>query len=198
MSLHTASQKEGNVSGTFDVFAPTLDGYMRFMVESRIVYQAFEDIVHHGPCHASYARLANTGLERSASLALDIDYVRRRWSVDVPRPLPHLGSAYADLLFGAAEENPPGFVCHYYNHYFAHTAGGRMIGKRVSASLLDGWSGAFYEWEGDLGDLVDNVRDVIEDVAERWSPAEREACLSETPVAFQWGTRLVNLMTPSG
>lgn len=28
--------------------------------------------------------------------------------------------------------NPPAFICHYYNHYFAHTAGGRMIGAKVS------------------------------------------------------------------
>lgn len=31
-----------------------------------------------------------------------------------------------------AKTNPPAFICHYYNHYFAHTAGGRMIGAKVS------------------------------------------------------------------
>lgn len=29
-------------------------------------------------------------------------------------------------------------------------AGGRMIGKSVSNAVLDGWTGAFYEWEGDV------------------------------------------------
>ena len=29
-------------------------------------------------------------------------------------------------------------------------AGGRMIGKSVSNAVLDGWTGAFYQWEGDV------------------------------------------------
>lgn len=29
-------------------------------------------------------------------------------------------------------------------------AGGRMIGKSVSNAVLDGWTGAFYEWDGDV------------------------------------------------
>lgn len=39
----------------------------------------------------------------------------------------------------------PAFVCHYYNHYFAHTAGGRMIGKKMAAMLLDGHELHFYQ-----------------------------------------------------
>lgn len=30
-----------------------------------------------------------------------------------------------------AVDDPPAFVCHYYNYYFAHTAGGRMIGSKA-------------------------------------------------------------------
>ena len=30
-----------------------------------------------------------------------------------------------------------------------------MIGKAVSNSALDGWTGAFYEWEGDVKVCVD-------------------------------------------
>lgn len=29
-------------------------------------------------------------------------------------------------------------------------AGGRMIGKSVSNAVLDGWTGAFYQWEGEV------------------------------------------------
>ena len=36
-------------------------------------------------------------------------------------------------------------------------AGGRMIGKSVSNSVLDGWTGAFYEWEGDVKVCVGGV-----------------------------------------
>lgn len=39
----------------------------------------------------------------------------------------------------------PAFVCHFYNHYFAHTAGGRMIGKKMAAMLLDGHELHFYQ-----------------------------------------------------
>ncbi len=35
------------------------------------------------------------------------------------------------LLAELAESNPQAFLCHFYNIYFAHTAGGRMIGMKV-------------------------------------------------------------------
>lgn len=35
------------------------------------------------------------------------------------------------LLQRLAKEDPPAFLCHFYNIYFAHSAGGRMIGKKV-------------------------------------------------------------------
>lgn len=39
---------------------------------------------------------------------------------------------YAKHLKQLAADDPQSFICHYYNYYFAHTAGGRMIGKKVS------------------------------------------------------------------
>ena len=47
-----------------------------------------------------------------------------------------------------AGESIPKFMCHYYNHYFAHTAGGRMIGRRMADNLLDSTTLKFYQWEG--------------------------------------------------
>jgi len=41
------------------------------------------------------------------------------------------GLAYAVKLRELAAADPPAFICHYYNYYFAHTAGGRMIGAKV-------------------------------------------------------------------
>ena len=41
------------------------------------------------------------------------------------------GSTYAAYLHELAENDPPAFICHFYNVYFAHSAGGRMIGKKV-------------------------------------------------------------------
>ena len=35
------------------------------------------------------------------------------------------------LLEKLAKDDPAAFICHFYNFYFAHTAGGKMIGARV-------------------------------------------------------------------
>ena len=45
----------------------------------------------------------------------------------------------------AARDAVPEFMCHYYNYYFAHTAGGRMIGKQMSALLLNKKTLEFYK-----------------------------------------------------
>ena len=37
-----------------------------------------------------------------------------------------------------AATNPPEFICHFYNVYFAHSAGGKMIGRKVSEMCLNG------------------------------------------------------------
>lgn len=67
---------------------------------------------------------------------------------------------YARLAADLAVNDPPTFICHFYNFYFAHTAGGRMIGKKMSDTLLDGAKLKFYEWEGDVQEHLDNVRKV--------------------------------------
>jgi hypothetical protein len=55
------------------------------------------------------------------------------------------GQEYARFLTETAARSLPAFACHYYNHYFAHTAGGRMIGKKMAAMLLDGIELNFYK-----------------------------------------------------
>ena len=52
------------------------------------------------------------------------------------------------LLQELASSAPPAFLCHYYNIYFAHTAGGRMIGTKVASMILDGTELAFYKASG--------------------------------------------------
>mmetsp|Transcript_77064 Transcript_77064/g.208086 ORF Transcript_77064/g.208086 Transcript_77064/m.208086 type:complete len:98 (+) Transcript_77064:546-839(+) len=46
------------------------------------------------------------------------------------------------------------FVVHFYNFYFAHTAGGRTIGKRVMGELFGGHLFAFYSWDRDVQELL--------------------------------------------
>lgn len=49
------------------------------------------------------------------------------------------------LLKELARDSPPKFLCHFYNVYFAHTAGGRMIGTKVASMILDSRELQFYK-----------------------------------------------------
>lgn len=51
-------------------------------------------------------------------------------------------------LLELAEKDTPAFLCHFYNTYFAHSAGGKMIGTKLSAVLLDRHKLQFYQYEG--------------------------------------------------
>lgn len=71
----------------------------------------------------------NTGLERSESLAKDLKWFKQEGHT-IPEPSPP-GVSYSLYLKELSEKDPQAFLCHYYNFYLAHTAGGRMIGKKV-------------------------------------------------------------------
>jgi hypothetical protein len=65
---------------------------------------------------------------------------------DVTRPeVGKYGKEYSAFLEKLVDQSFPAFMCHYYNFYFAHTAGGRMIGKKMSSVLLDGYELHFYQ-----------------------------------------------------
>ena len=65
------------------------------------------------------------------------------------------------LVQRLAEEDPPAFLCHFYNIYFAHSAGGRMIGKKVSEMCLDGAQLQFYQYNGELKELLEKVLAIL-------------------------------------
>lgn len=48
----------------------------------------------------------------------------------VPQPS-NPGVMYAKYLEELAEKSPPLFLCHFYNIYFSHIAGGQVIAKQV-------------------------------------------------------------------
>lgn len=80
-------------------------------------------------CLSADAVFRNTGLERAGPLQKDLDWFRSEGH-NIPPP-GNAGNEYSDYLVKLAKEDPPAFICHYYNVYFAHTAGGRFIGKKV-------------------------------------------------------------------
>jgi len=77
----------------------------------------------------------DTGLERSERLAKDLEWFESQGHT-IPEPGP-AGTSYADFLTELSEKNVPAFICHFYNVYFAHSAGGRFIGKRVCSFYLN-------------------------------------------------------------
>ncbi|CAM9185194.1 unnamed protein product [Discosporangium mesarthrocarpum] len=111
------------------------------------------------------------------------------------RPEPtSAGKDYASFLRETVGSSIPAFMCHFYNHYFAHTAGGLMIGKMVADRCLDGRTLEFYKWEkwgGDVKALLDEVRKSIDTMAGGWTEEEKEACLGETANSFKYGGALV-------
>lgn len=74
-----------------------------------------------------------TGLERSEQLNKDLDWFKEEGYI-IPEPSKP-GTAYSNYLQQLAEKDPPAFICHFYNIYFAHTAGGRIIGRKVLFSF---------------------------------------------------------------
>lgn len=71
----------------------------------------------------------NTGLERSESLARDLEWFQENGHV-IPKAS-RLGISYSNYVEELSETDPQAFICHFFNIYFAHIAGGRMIEKMV-------------------------------------------------------------------
>lgn len=145
MKLHTRSQapKEGEAAEKkMKPYTPTRDDYLKFLVDSQHIYQAFEDIVND--CE-DLAVFRDTGLERVKALETDIDFMTKEYGLTRPEVgSPGLKYAASMREFGSKKAIPE-LMCHYYNYYFAHTAGGRMIGKQMSSLLLDKKTLEFYK-----------------------------------------------------
>jgi len=174
---------------------PTLPGYLSFLVESKAVYDVLEAAVKDA-AHPEYAAFSGTGLERSAGLADDIAWMSEKYGLEAPAPQPDgPGATYGKKLTELAKSDPQAFICHYYNFYFAHTAGGRMIGNKISEMLLDGQSLKFYQYDGEVQDLLDDVRRKINALAETWTPEQKSHCLEETENSFKFSGQIMQRIT---
>lgn len=198
MKLHTKDQapKEGGKEAAKTPMAawqPSREGYLQFLAESKAVYDALEGIVS---TNSTYAPFRNSGLERSAALAADIAWFKQTYGL-VPGPVTAdgPGMTYAKLLADLAVSDPPGFICHYYNFYFAHTAGGRMIGNKIAGMLLDGKDLQFYQYVGDVQVSLEGVRKKINNMAETWSAPQKEHCLQETEKSFKFSGGIMRCIT---
>lgn len=196
MKLHTRVQapKEGQVEVKEPAvkYVPTHLDYLKFLVDSQHVYQAFEEIVNMEELSPELSPFINTGLERSHRLEEDITFISNEYDVERPE-VGSLGLEYAKVIRNMAskgKEAIPEFMCHYYNYYFAHTAGGRMIGKRMASLLLDKKTLEFYKWDGDINKIKAEVKGSIEDMAAAWSREEKDMCIGATAGVFKGGGRI--------
>ncbi|XP_021741724.1 heme oxygenase 1, chloroplastic-like [Chenopodium quinoa] len=170
---------------------PTVEGYLKFLVDSKLVYDTLERIVDEAPV-SYYAEFKNTGLERSQSLAKDLEWFKEQGH-SIPEPS-EPGVTYANYLEELAKKDPQAFICHFYNVYFAHSAGGRMIGRKVSEKILNKKDLEFYKWDGDLSQLLQNVRVKLNKVAESWTREEKNHCLEETEKSFMYSGKILRLI----
>ncbi|KAG8094706.1 hypothetical protein GUJ93_ZPchr0012g20754 [Zizania palustris] len=192
MRLHTKDQaNEGEKepeAPPVSMWEPSVEGYLRFLVDSKVVFQMLEAIVDRAVV-PWYAEFSNTGLERSEQLKKDLEWFRLQGHI-IPEPSAP-GTTYASYLEELAEKDPQAFICHFYNVYFAHTAGGRMIGKKVSEKILNKEELEFYKWEGNVSQLLQNVRNKLNQVASSWSRGEKDHCLEETEKSFKYSGDLL-------
>ncbi|XP_058723028.1 heme oxygenase 1, chloroplastic-like isoform X1 [Vicia villosa] len=198
MRLHTKDQaKEGEKQvekpeeRAVTKWEPTVDGYLKFLVDSKLVYDTLDKIVQDA-AYPYYAEFKNTGLERSASLDKDLEWFKEQ-GYTIPEPSSP-GLSYAQYLTDLSQNDPQAFICHFYNIYFAHSAGGRMIGKKIASQLLNNHGLEFYKWDGDLSQLLQNVRDKLNKVAEEWTREEKNHCLEETEKSFKLSGEILRLI----
>ena len=194
MRLHTKSQapKEGQIEDKpppMEPYVTTHLDYMKFLVDSQHVYKAFEEVLQGDELQPELAPFLRTGLERSGPLETDIEFIAKEYNVERPE-VGERGLTYAQEIRDIAakgKDGIPEFMCHYYNHYFAHTAGGRMIGKKMSSLLLDKKTLEFYKWDGDINQIKADVKSSIEEMAAKWSREEKDMCVDATMAAFKGG-----------
>lgn len=139
------------------------------------------------------ASFVNTGLERGAALAQDVAWFVSTQGLDAP-VASGPGVEYAAYLRELAQSDPPAFLCHWYNVYFAHSAGGRMIGSKVGQMLGLQQALAFYAYQGEMSDHLQAVRENINAVAEGWSREDKDRCLAETSKSFELSGKLLRLI----
>lgn len=190
MRLHTREQapREGRAEAPARPavpHVPTAADYLRFLVDSNAVYEALEDVVDENGVLAPFR---SSGLERTVELEKDIAWMCNEFDLDRPG-VGAAGGNYAEELRAMVkgDGDVPEFMCHYYNFYFAHLAGGRMIGKQMSKLLLDGETLEFYKWGGDVNELKAKVKGQIEELARDWTRDERDKCINATAAAFKGG-----------
>ncbi|KAJ4964020.1 hypothetical protein NE237_023959 [Protea cynaroides] len=161
---------------------PSMEGFLEYLVDSKLVFDTLDRIVEASD-DVAYAYFRKTGLERTECLSKDLEWFAQQ-GIAIPQPGPP-GVSYAEYLRELAEKSAPLFLCHFYNIYFAHIAGGQVIGKQVCEKLLEGRELEFYKWEGDVQEMLKDVREKLNMLGEHWIRDEKNRCLREAKKSFR-------------
>ncbi|CAN6284466.1 unnamed protein product [Urochloa humidicola] len=170
---------------------PSVKGFVRYLVDSKLVFDTIERVVAEST-DVAYVYFRKSGLERSASISNDLEWFREQ-GVKIPEPST-LGSTYATYLTELAESNAPAFLSHYYNIYFAHLTGGMAIGKKICNKILDGRELEFYKWDSDAELLLKDAREKLNELSKHWTRKDRNLCLKEAAKCFQYLGKMVRLI----
>ncbi|ESW32820.1 hypothetical protein PHAVU_001G019900 [Phaseolus vulgaris] len=189
MRLHNPAVSHDQ--SNFDAWHASMEGFISYLVDTHLIFATLQRIVDESD-NVSYAYMRKTGLERSEGLLKDLQWLEEQGNV-IPNPSSP-GIAYAKYLEELAETSAPLFLSHFYNIYFSHIAAGQVIGKKVSEKLLEGKELEFYKWEGDVPELLKDVRDKLNQLSEHWSRNEKNRCLKETPKAFRFMGQIILLL----
>ncbi|XP_004292823.1 PREDICTED: probable inactive heme oxygenase 2, chloroplastic [Fragaria vesca subsp. vesca] len=177
--------------GEKETWQPSLQGFLRYLVDSKLVFDTVERIVDDSN-DVAYAYFRMTGLERSEAISRDLEWFGEQGNV-IPEPS-NAGVSYAKYLKELSETSAPIFLCHFYNIYFSHISGGQVISRQVSERLLGGRELEFCTWEGDVPELIRGVREKLNKLGEHWSRDDKNKCLRETTKSFRSLGQIVRLI----
>ncbi|CAB4266403.1 unnamed protein product [Prunus armeniaca] len=177
--------------GEAETWRPSVEGFLKYLVDSKLVFDTVERIVDDSN-DVAYAYFRKTGLERSEGLSEDLEWFKQQGMV-IPEPSSP-GVSYAKYLQELADNSAPLFLCHFYNIYFSHIAGGQVIARQVSEKLLEGRELGFYTWEGDVQELLKGVREKLNKLGEHWTRDDKNKCLRETTKSFRYLGQIVRLI----
>ncbi|CAH9078063.1 unnamed protein product [Cuscuta europaea] len=181
-------------SGNGEYWQPSMEGFLRYLVDSRLVFNIIERTVDESS-DVSYAYFRNTGLERADFISKDLAWLSEQGN-DIPEPS-NPGVAYSNYLEELGEKNPPLFLCHFYNIYFSHIAGGQVIAKKVCEKLIRGGEGRaleMYRWNGNEEKLLQGVREKLNMLSQHWPRNNKNRCLHDMRKSFRFLDKIVRLI----
>ncbi|GKB08399.1 heme oxygenase 1, chloroplastic-like protein [Tanacetum coccineum] len=198
MKLHTKDQakdgeKEANKT-PLPKWEPSIEGYLKFLVDSKLVYDTLEKIVDKAD-FPEYAEFRNTGLERSEALAKDLAWLKEQGH-SIPEPSqPGLDySARLEIYLRDAATSFLFYLSLLRTPNFRSCSRWWSDDWEKAEKVLNGKELEFYKWDGDLSQLLQSVRDKLNKVAENWTREEKNHCLEETEKSFKHSGEILRLI----